>query len=67
MPILVPPGTPVYTIDEINAYLNSKADKVAGAGALDIALLTGSEGNLFDSGMTLDDIVTPDVIDAGTF
>lgn len=67
MPILVPPGTPVYTIDEINSYLNSKADKVAGAGALDIALLTGTEGNLYDSGITLDDIATPDVIDAGTF
>lgn len=67
MPIEVPYNEFVYSKSEIDALLNIKADKVAGAVGNNIASLTASEGNLLDSGYDICDLSIGAVIDAGTF
>lgn len=67
MPIEVPYSQFIYTKDEIDDLLDLKADKVPGAVGNNIAGLTGSEGNLLDSGYDICDLSIGAVIDAGTF
>lgn len=67
MPIEVPYNEFVYSKSEIDALLNIKADKVAGAVGNNIAGLTASQGNLLDTGFDICDLSIGAVIDAGTF
>lgn len=67
MPIEVPYSQFIYTKAEIDDLLDLKADKVHGAVGNNIAGLTGSEGNLLDSGYDICDLSIGAVIDAGTF
>ncbi len=58
----------VYSKAEIDLILNYKADKVLNVvNNNDIALLRGTDGNLVDSGVTIEDIEFSNPLDNGTF
>lgn len=67
MPIYITGSYNVYDIYEVNNLLNLKADKVANENNKEhIATLNESEGNLQDSGLSLDDLIVT-LLDGGTF
>jgi hypothetical protein len=65
MPIFIPNpySVEVYSKAEVDSFLILKADKVPGAGHLNIAGLTGSEGNLLDLGVGIEDLFFGDYAD----
>ena len=69
MPIFIPSpyAENVYSKDEIDGFLNVKADKVPTADHLDIAGLRGTDGNLISLGVKLSDLEYPDFADGGMF
>jgi hypothetical protein len=67
MPIEINSTTHVYRKSEVDALLYIKADKVGGAVNENIAGLTGTEGNLLDTGYNICDLQIGIAIDAGTF
>lgn len=67
MPVEILNNGQVYTREEIDALLFVKADKVDGAVDQNIAGLTGDEGNLLDTGYSIDDLRIGDIIDCGYF
>lgn len=67
MPIIIDQNINVYTKEEIDNLLDIKADKVDGAINEHIAGLTGLEGNLLDTGYSIDDLLIGKFIDFGSF
>lgn len=67
MPIIIDANNSVYSKSEVDAILAEKADKVDGAVDDNIAGLTGDEGNLLDTGYSIDDLLIGHVLDFGTF
>lgn len=73
MPIFIPEpyNEYVYSKDEIDEFVSNliriKADKVTGAIAYHVAGLTGDEGNLLDTGYTLEDLAFGEYADGGLF
>lgn len=67
MPIIIDLNNNVYTKSEIDNLLYVKADKVDGAVNENIAGLTGNEGNLLDTGYSIDDLLIGRVVDFGSF
>ena len=67
MPIQTPFNDNVYSKTEIDSLLNIKADKVEDAINNNIAGLTGDEGNLLDTGYSLDNLMIHNVLDCGTY
>lgn len=67
MPIIIDLNNNVYTKAEIDSLLYVKADKVDGAVNENIAGLTGDEGNLLDTGYSIDDLLIGRVVDFGSF
>ena len=69
MPVFIPKpySAQVYDKAEIDAFLILKADKVPGAVHLNVAGLTGDEGNLLDLGVGLDDLFFGDFANGGVY
>lgn len=67
MPIIIDSNHNVYSKAEVDAILAVKADKVDGAEDQNIAGLTGDEGNLLDTGYSIDDLLIGHILDFGTF
>lgn len=67
MPIEINAMSSVYTKSEVDTLLYIKADKVDGAVDQNIAGLTGSQGNLLDTGYNICDLQIGIAIDVGTF
>lgn len=65
MPILIYYNNQVYTKESVDNLLKVKADKIIPSNPDNIALLTGGEGNLKDSGKSIEDIALPDFADGG--
>lgn len=57
----------VYTKDEIDAFLNTKADKVSNAVAGNIVDLSISDGNISDSGVSPEDLLFGGTVYGGEF
>jgi hypothetical protein len=69
MPIYIPLPYEeyVYSTDEIDDLLLLKADKVEDAGHLNIAGLSGVDGNLLDLGVKIEDLLFGEIADGGLF
>lgn len=67
MPIIINDTNSVYSKTEVDNLLYPKADKVTGAGDQHISGLTGDEGNLLDTGYTIDDLKIGKIVDFGVF
>ena len=67
MPIEINSTNSVYSKAEVDALLYIKADKVDDAINENIAGLTGTEGNLLDTGYNICDLQIGIAIDVGTF
>lgn len=73
MPIIIPVALETYVyskeeIDEKLAYIvEIKADKVIDAIQDNIAGLTGTEGNLLDTGYNINDLIPGLFLDGGLF
>lgn len=67
MPIIIDSNNSVYSKAEVDAILEVKADKVDGAVHEHIAGLTGDEGNLLDTGYSIEDLLIGHILDFGTF
>lgn len=67
MPIIINDTNSVYSKAEVDSLLFPKADKVDGAGDQHIGGLTGDEGNLLDTGYTIDDLKIGKIVDFGVF
>lgn len=65
MPVLIYYNKEIYTKETVDELLNKKADKIIPSQPDNIALLTGGEGNLKDSGKTIEDVTLPDFADGG--
>lgn len=67
MPIIISDTNSVYSKVEVDNLLLPKANKVRGAGDQHIGGLTGDEGDLLDTGYTIDDLKIGKVVDFGVF